>query len=165
MKDFEGSAALLTDFGIEPPFDADTGKPEDLAHETYLRAEQLYQAKLADSQSVHTRSSSACTTTKRTLKNILAPFSDGRKPSKSARTSSKVFSPKAKASSTRSRRLVLAIIDQHWKEHLRDMDDLRSNVQHARFEQKDPLLIYKFELVRAVPKDGPKGQRPSRVFP
>ena len=41
--------------------------------------------------------------------------------------------------------MVLAIIDQHWKEHLRDMDDLRSNVQHARFEQKDPLLIYKFE--------------------
>jgi preprotein translocase subunit SecA len=41
--------------------------------------------------------------------------------------------------------VVLAIIDQHWKEHLRDMDDLRSNVQHARFEQKDPLLIYKFE--------------------
>jgi preprotein translocase subunit SecA len=41
--------------------------------------------------------------------------------------------------------VVLAIIDQYWKEHLRNMDDLRSNVQLARFEQKDPLLIYKFE--------------------
>ena len=41
--------------------------------------------------------------------------------------------------------IVLAIIDQYWKEHLRNMDDLRSNVQLARFEQKDPLLIYKFE--------------------
>ena len=39
----------------------------------------------------------------------------------------------------------MAIIDQYWKEHLRDMDDLLSNVQLARFEQKDPLLIYKFE--------------------
>ena len=53
---------------------------------------------------------------------------------------------KARACSTPLRKaVVLAIIDQHWKEHLRDMDDLRSNVQHARFEQKDPLLIYKFE--------------------
>ncbi|MEY3397616.1 MAG: preprotein translocase subunit SecA, partial [Bacteroidota bacterium] len=39
----------------------------------------------------------------------------------------------------------LAIIDQNWKEHLRSMDDLRSNVQFAAHEQKDPLLIYKFE--------------------
>jgi preprotein translocase subunit SecA len=39
----------------------------------------------------------------------------------------------------------LALIDDQWKEHLRNMDDLRSNVQHAQFEQKDPLLIYKFE--------------------
>ncbi len=43
------------------------------------------------------------------------------------------------------KQVVLAVIDQHWKEHLRSMDDLRSNVQHARHEQKDPLLIYKFE--------------------
>jgi len=39
----------------------------------------------------------------------------------------------------------LAMIDLHWKEHLRDMDDLRQSVQNARYEQKDPLLIYKFE--------------------
>ncbi len=39
----------------------------------------------------------------------------------------------------------LAMIDLHWKEHLREMDDLRQSVQNARYEQKDPLLIYKFE--------------------
>lgn len=39
----------------------------------------------------------------------------------------------------------LAMIDQHWKEHLREMDDLRQSVQNAVYEQKDPLLIYKFE--------------------
>jgi preprotein translocase subunit SecA len=39
----------------------------------------------------------------------------------------------------------LAIIDQNWKEHLRDMDDLKQSVQNAVYEQKDPLLIYKFE--------------------
>ncbi|MGL4629998.1 MAG: preprotein translocase subunit SecA [Leadbetterella sp.] len=41
----------------------------------------------------------------------------------------------------------LAIIDQEWKEHLRDMDDLKQSVQNASYEQKDPLLIYKFEAV------------------
>lgn len=39
----------------------------------------------------------------------------------------------------------LAMIDLHWKDHLREMDDLRHSVQNARYEQKDPLLIYKFE--------------------
>ncbi|MBN1413725.1 MAG: preprotein translocase subunit SecA [Bacteroidales bacterium] len=41
--------------------------------------------------------------------------------------------------------IVLAIIDESWKEHLRELDDLRQSVQTATYEQKDPLLIYKFE--------------------
>ena len=41
--------------------------------------------------------------------------------------------------------IVLSIIDRYWKEHLREMDDLRQSVQGAVYEQKDPLLIYKFE--------------------
>jgi len=41
----------------------------------------------------------------------------------------------------------LGVIDQEWKEHLRDMDDLKQSVQNASYEQKDPLLIYKFEAV------------------
>mgnify|MGYP001327987138 CR=1 FL=1 len=43
------------------------------------------------------------------------------------------------------RGITLAIIDAEWKEHLREMDDLRTNVQNASVEQKDPLLIYKRE--------------------
>ena len=39
----------------------------------------------------------------------------------------------------------IAIIDDQWKDHLRAMDDLRQSVQGAVYEQKDPLLIYKFE--------------------
>ncbi len=41
--------------------------------------------------------------------------------------------------------LTLSIIDNSWKEHLREMDDLKQSVQNATYEQKDPLLIYKFE--------------------
>ena len=44
-----------------------------------------------------------------------------------------------------SKSIVLFRIDDCWKEHLRDMDDLKQSVQNATYEQKDPLLIYKFE--------------------
>ncbi|XCI74711.1 MAG: preprotein translocase subunit SecA [Flavobacteriales bacterium] len=40
---------------------------------------------------------------------------------------------------------ILTIIDERWKEHLREMDDLRRSVQNAVYEQKDPLLVYKEE--------------------
>ena len=40
---------------------------------------------------------------------------------------------------------MLATIDDAWREHLREMDDLKQSVQNATYEQKDPLLIYKFE--------------------
>ena len=40
---------------------------------------------------------------------------------------------------------VLSVLDHKWKEHLREMDDLKQSVQSASYEQKDPLLIYKFE--------------------
>ncbi len=41
--------------------------------------------------------------------------------------------------------IMLVMIDDNWKEHLREMDDLKQSVQNAQYEQKDPLLIYKFE--------------------
>ncbi|MCP3659847.1 MAG: preprotein translocase subunit SecA [Bacteroidetes bacterium] len=41
--------------------------------------------------------------------------------------------------------IILDLIDQFWKEHLQELDDLRQSVQNAVYEQKDPLIIYKFE--------------------
>lgn len=41
--------------------------------------------------------------------------------------------------------VMLGVIDDNWKEHLREMDELRTSVQNAVFEQKDPLVVYKFE--------------------
>lgn len=51
------------------------------------------------------------------------------------------------------RNIVLGMIDNEWKEHLREMDDLRGSVQQAVYEQKDPLLVYKlesFELFKSM---------------
>ena len=44
-----------------------------------------------------------------------------------------------------SKVVMFTTIDDAWREHLREMDDLRQSVQNATYEQKDPLLIYKFE--------------------
>ena len=41
--------------------------------------------------------------------------------------------------------ITIAVIDNAWKEHLRELDDLKQSVQNASYEQKDPLLIYKLE--------------------
>ncbi|SOE22193.1 preprotein translocase subunit SecA [Spirosomataceae bacterium TFI 002] len=66
-----------------------------------------------------------------------------------------IFADIQKTIDTKGRELItemeknisLSVIDQEWKEHLRDMDDLKQSVQNASYEQKDPLLIYKFEAV------------------
>ncbi len=80
------------------------------------------------------------------IQNILVPFADGEK-------GLQVSVPLQKAVDTRGQSalrelekvIVLSTIDDAWKEHLRNMDDLRTNVQGAVYEQKDPLLIYKHE--------------------
>jgi preprotein translocase subunit SecA len=43
--------------------------------------------------------------------------------------------------------IILHVIDEAWKENLRELDDLKHSVQNASYEQKDPLLIYKLESV------------------
>lgn len=81
-----------------------------------------------------------------TVENILVPFSDGSKQiGVTASLSKCVESDNAELIKAMEKMVTLAIIDQQWKEHLREMDDLKQSVQNAVYEQKDPLLIYKFE--------------------
>lgn len=80
------------------------------------------------------------------IENILVPFTDGSKQIGVAANLKKCVETKnAELVRAMEKTLTLAIIDQQWKEHLRDMDDLKQSVQNAVYEQKDPLLIYKFE--------------------
>lgn len=81
-----------------------------------------------------------------TVKNILVPFSDGKKQiGVSANLELSIETEGNELIKSMEKIIVLAIIDNLWKEHLRDMDDLKQSVQNAVYEQKDPLLIYKFE--------------------
>jgi preprotein translocase subunit SecA len=81
-----------------------------------------------------------------TVENILVPFSDGSKNiGVAANLEKTVNTNNAELIKAMEKMVTLAIIDQQWKEHLREMDDLKQSVQNAVYEQKDPLLIYKFE--------------------
>jgi preprotein translocase subunit SecA len=81
-----------------------------------------------------------------TVRNIEIVFTDHKKLIRIAADFQKVVESEGKELiRALERTTVLALIDQEWKEHLREMDDLRQSVQMAVHEQKDPLIIYKFE--------------------
>lgn len=80
------------------------------------------------------------------FENIVVPFTDGRKSLQVVANLEKAYNGNAvELINALERNVILAMIDMNWKEHLREMDDLRQSVQNAVYEQKDPLLIYKFE--------------------
>ena len=77
---------------------------------------------------------------------IVVPFTDGNKTLKVVTHLEKAYKSKGKnLIEDFERNITLAIIDETWKNHLRKMDELKQSVQLAVHEQKDPLLIYKFE--------------------
>lgn len=81
-----------------------------------------------------------------TVKEIMVPITDGLKQiGVVINLESTVNNEGRELIRAIEKNVTLAIIDQNWKEHLRDMDDLKQSVQNAVYEQKDPLLIYKFE--------------------
>jgi preprotein translocase subunit SecA len=93
------------------------------------------------------------TTRGATVENILVPFTDGSKQIGVAANLQKCMQThNGELLKSMEKMVALAIIDQLWKEHLRDMDDLKQSVQTAVYEQKDPLLIYKFEGFEAFKK-------------
>jgi len=78
--------------------------------------------------------------------NIVVPISDGKRIFQIVTNLEKAYQNKGKELvKSYQKQLVLGTIDEAWKEQLREMDDLKQSVQNAAYEQKDPLLIYKFE--------------------
>src|SRR5574344_6918 len=78
--------------------------------------------------------------------NVAVPVGDGTKMMQVILNLKKAYDSKGKELiRSVNKTITLIMIDEYWKEHLRDMDDLKQSVQNATYEQKDPLLIYKFE--------------------
>ena len=149
--DYEGlKDEVMQVFAIELPFDEDTflrGKNDDLhlqlaeaALDTFKRRmDKLVQVANPVIQNVYE-------TKGQMYENILIPITDGK------RVYNIAVNLKAAAESHSKevvrefeKRILLLVIDDEWKEHLRQLDDLKQSVQNASYEQKDPLLIYKLE--------------------
>jgi preprotein translocase subunit SecA len=82
----------------------------------------------------------------RNYERIAVPFTDGNKTLNVATNLQEAYDSEGRSLVTDfEKNITLAIIDEAWKTHLRKMDELKQSVQLAVHEQKDPLLIYKFE--------------------
>ncbi|MBO7492494.1 MAG: preprotein translocase subunit SecA [Bacteroidales bacterium] len=150
-KDYEGfSAAMITTFGIESPFDENTflqERPNKLIEQLQPIVYDHYKEKIAKvCEQAFPVIDRVYMEHGDQYQNIAIPFTDGVK-------SINIVAPLKKCHETNGREvglsfekgITLAVIDNAWKEHLRAMDDLKESVQNASYEQKDPLLIYKLE--------------------
>ena len=150
-KDFEAlKVDLITHLGIESPFNDDKFQShsdkenfEAIAKkvvEAYkTRKEGLAEATFPFVKDVYENQGGQ-------FANMNIPFTNGQKILNITVNIEKAYETKGlEVIKQFERAITLAVIDAEWKEHLREMDDLRTNVQNASVEQKDPLLIYKRE--------------------
>lgn len=80
------------------------------------------------------------------IENVAVPFTDGKRQLAAVANLTKAYETHGLELIRAMEKIItLGTIDQAWTEHLRHMDDLKQSVQNAVYEQKDPLLIYKFE--------------------
>ncbi len=151
QDDFEGfKLSTIVNFGIDTQIGADEflkGDVNQLAEKLYQEATQNYEHKLAELRKqalpafVNIR-----TTQGNHVENVVVPFTDGKKRINVLAHLQKTLTTEGRElTNAVERQITLSIIDDTWKEHLRDMDDLKQSVQTAYLEQKDPLVIYKVE--------------------
>jgi preprotein translocase subunit SecA len=145
--DFELKTIEL--LGMEPPFNASAFNKlnaDQRTEQLFLAAEQHYKSKneVIASQVIQVAQEAK----QQGYSGIQVPISNGQMTTGIVVDADKTISTQGKEVVKEMEKFItLSLIDQEWKEHLREMDDLKQSVQNAVFEQKDPLLIYKFESV------------------
>ncbi len=149
--DFEGfQMDLFRQLSIETPVDEDTfknGKAAEVADKVF---EAAYEAYMRRGQQTAAQAlpviSDVFLNQGKQYENIVVPITNGVKTMQVVTNLEKAYKTEARdLVDSIEKYITLAIIDNEWKEHLREMDDLRRDVQNASIEQKDPLLIYKLE--------------------
>ncbi|MFW5706441.1 MAG: preprotein translocase subunit SecA [Bacteroidota bacterium] len=164
--DLEGlKMEMLRNISIEVPWDETTfvdTKAQKLTEEIFEIASKRYRDKIESiAQLAFPVIKEVYENAGQQYENIAIPVSDGAKTLNVLANLKKSFESEGKeVSLSIEKSITLAIIDNAWKEHLREMDDLKQSVQGAAYEQKDPLLIYKFEsfelfkqMIQKVNKD------------
>ena len=150
LADYEGlNNELLTTVLIEAPFDSKTfnsSSENDLSQQIFELVYTNYKLKSdAIAKKVYPVIKDVLENNT-TYENIAIPITDGIKTHNIITNLEKAYKDSQKEIPLSIEKgLTLSIIDNAWKEHLRELDDLKQSVQNATYEQKDPLLIYKFE--------------------
>ncbi|MGI5846911.1 MAG: preprotein translocase subunit SecA [Candidatus Cryptobacteroides sp.] len=147
-EDFEASvmAQLSIDLGITPEEYANA-KGNVIADSLFVHMQEVYRRRMDGlSEKVYPILKQVYEKQGSLYQNIAIPISDGRKMLTLSVNLEKAYNTEGKEiAKALSRSIILYQIDEHWKQHLRDMDDLRQSVQNAAYEQKDPLVVYKLE--------------------
>lgn len=139
---------------IDPELtDDDYKNTNQLAETLYQQALAYYTRKTEEMKAAILPQFQMIDTQQPHIQNVMIPFTDGNKGLQIAVNLQDALTQEGNAVIDQlERNVTLAMIDEQWKEHLRAMDDLRGSVQMASYEQKDPLLIYKFEAFELFKK-------------
>ncbi len=121
--------------------------PQEIAREVYKAAFDHYRKKMERNADIaYPVIKNVYETQRDRFKRIVVPFTDGVKTLQVVTDLEKAYESQGKQLiNDFEKNITLAIVDDSWKTHLRKMDELKQSVQLAVHEQKDPLLIYKFE--------------------
>ena len=150
-NDFEFlNAELLTAFAMEAPFDEEVfrnKRANALTEDVADAAFNTFKRKMSNmAQIAYPVIKQVYEQQGQQYENILIPITDGKRMFNIPVNLKAAYESEGKeVVKAFEKAIMLLTIDEAWKEHLRELDDLRQSVQNASYEQKDPLLIYKLE--------------------
>lgn len=141
---------LIRQVSIEPGIDDQMYRRQNISELSEALAEQIQKVYGRRAETLVAQAwpimKNIYETQRATYENVVVPVGDGKRIYQVIVNIKKAYESKGKELIRAINKTInLVMIDEYWKEHLRDMDDLKQSVQNATYEQKDPLLIYKFE--------------------
>ena len=154
-KDYEFD--IIRYFSLSSQFSEDEfnkTETEEIVYKTYKSAYQHYNLKMTKSaEKVFPVIKNVFENPSNNFERIVVPFTDGKKTLNVVSDLKLAYDSKGETLiNDFEKNISLAIIDESWKNHLRKMDELKQSVQLAVHEQKDPLVIYKFEAYKLFEK-------------
>ena len=150
-KDYEFD--IIRHFSLSSEYssnDFETANTEEIISRTYKSAYKHYNSKIIlNAEKVFPVIKNVFENPVNNFERIVVPFTDGKKTLNVVSKLKEAYESKGKTLiNDFEKNISLAIIDEAWKDHLRKMDELKQSVQLAVHEQKDPLVIYKFEAYK-----------------
>ena len=141
---------IIAKLSIDLGFDADwyaEAKPREIAEKLAAHMQEVYDRRMETMiQKVNPVIKQVYEKQGQMYENIAIPITNGKKQLTLSVNLKKAYESESREiAKALSRSIILYYIDDYWKQHLRDMDDLRQSVQNAAYEQKDPLVVYKLE--------------------